>query len=156
MCASFAGNIGPDWACNLCTWGFVIAPVAGISVLSFDAIDIAVLISLIALAIITLGILAWTDFGDPFLPKQTPDELAMQREHLVEIGADLSFMSTCPYCHVIRPIGAKHCQTCDRCVYDLDREQSPPWHRQRLPGLLLLRSCQGCSVAGPSSMGTHC
>jgi hypothetical protein len=118
-----AGNIGPDWPCNVCTWLLVLVPSVAFLSASWNSIDVGVWIALFVASLITLTILAMTGWSDPgYLPKQTAEQLLMDRKRLEEEGADLSMLSECPICNVLRPVGAQHCSICNACCYELDRE----------------------------------
>lgn len=120
-----AGNIGPDWPCNACTWLLVLAPVVGITVAAWDQVHVGFLIGLGIAAIVNLVILALADFSDPYLLKQTREEMMAEQARLEEAGADLSQLAPCRKCNVLRKAGTVHCYTCDRCVIALDRESWP-------------------------------
>lgn len=120
-----AGNIGPDWPCNVCTWFLVLAPPLALIIASWGHVALWIPISLALMTVATLLLLAWADFSDPFAPQQTPSELARQRAELAEAGYDAHTLSTCAHCSIVRELDTKHCYACDRCVHGIDRETAP-------------------------------
>ncbi|KAK8795712.1 hypothetical protein WA158_000368 [Blastocystis sp. Blastoise] len=106
--------IGPHWSFNICTFLFVILFNGAFAYVSYTAETYWGCAICIIMMIITLIFLCLTSLSNPGIAPRG----------IVYTGKDQPY-SVCRICHIVKPEGAFHCQTCDVCVYKLDHHC--PW-----------------------------
>jgi hypothetical protein len=96
----FTCQPGPDWPCNVCTFGLILGPTVPFLLLVAPKLHWAVVLAGILLTGVTAALLALTAFSDPgYVPKQTPAQMEAQRQQMEEQGLSGTF-TVCRECCV--------------------------------------------------------
>jgi hypothetical protein len=138
--------VGPDWPMLCVTYALIVAPTLAWLALIAPFLHAAVVAGgALSFALLALA-LALTAGSDPgIVPKQTEQQLALQRARVAAAAealarrrqgplayraggagaAALSRFSACNFCHCLRAAGTSHCYDCNCCVLELDHHC--PW-----------------------------
>jgi len=96
----FTCQPGPDWPCNVCTFGLILGPTIPFLLLVAPKLHWAVVLAGVLLTGVTAALLALTAFSDPgYVPKQTPAQMEVQRQQMEEQGLSGTF-TVCRECWV--------------------------------------------------------